>query len=105
MSMVRLVAIEPCNQHAPGTDFLATEREAGQLVKRRLAKLAAPVPANKMMPPAANKANPSPAAGRVRPSSASPAARASVQTTAQPSPRGARPPAKMARSPSDGSSQ
>ena len=82
MSLVRLIAVEPCNGHNPGEDFYATEREAKQLLQRRLVRMAVGS-SNKMLPPPANKANPSPAAGEAPPSSASPAAPASVQTTAQ----------------------
>jgi len=89
MSLVTLIAVEPCNGHNPGEDFQATEREAKQLLQRRLARMAVGS-SNKMLPPPANKQNPSLAAGGAPLSSASPAAPASVQTTAQTSTAGAR---------------
>lgn len=89
MSMVRVIAIEPCNEYKPGDDFLTTERQAGQMIARGLVKMATPV-ANKMAQPTANKANPSPAAGQAAASSASPAAPASPRPTVQRSGAGAR---------------
>ncbi|MGQ2994273.1 hypothetical protein [Variovorax sp.] len=98
MTMVKMIAIDGCNGHQPGDQFLATEREAKQLVDKRLAKMAGP-PKNKMMPPAGNKG----AVGEEPPSSASPAAPASRKTTANRSARGAAP--RQPRAPRGGSSQ
>lgn len=81
MSMVRVIAIDGVNGHAPGADWEVTEREANQLLAKGLVKMAGPVE-NKMAAPVANKSNPSPAAGEVQRSSASPAARASAKKTA-----------------------
>ena len=98
MSKVKMIAIDGCNGHQPGDSFEVSEREAQQLIAKRLAKMSAPVQ-NKMMPPAGNKE----AAGGVPPSSASPAARASRKTTATTSARGAA--VRQPRAPRGGSSQ
>lgn len=82
--LVRVTAIEPHDGHAPGHDYEVPERQANELARRRLVKMA-PTVLNKMAQPAENKRNPTPAAGRVRLSSASPAAPASPVTTLQPS--------------------
>lgn len=89
MSTVNVVALEPVNGKHPGESFEVTEREAEQLVGKRLVKLAGPTE-NKMAAPAENKANPSPAAGEAKPSSASRAARVSPKKTAKPSGVGSR---------------
>lgn len=82
MSMVRVIAIDGVDGHAPGSDWEVTERQAKQLVDKGLVKMAGPVE-NKMAEPVANKANPSATAGEAPPSSASPAGRASAKTTAK----------------------
>lgn len=92
MSMVRVVAIEPHNNHHPGDDYLATERESRQLIAKRLVRMAIEAPRNKMMPPPANKRNPSRDDGRGPPSSPSPAAPVSPPKTVPPSGRGVRAP-------------
>jgi len=88
--MVKMIAIEPCNQHRPGDEFEATEREADQLEARGLAKMAT-IPQNKMAQPSENKGNPSQAAGGATRSSASRAAKASPRTTAKKSDDGEKP--------------
>ncbi len=90
MTTVKVTAIEPFNNHRPGDVVEVTEREAKQLVDKRLAKMAVE-PSNKMAPDAerGNKANPSPAAGEASRSSASPAVPASAKTTAKKSAGGA----------------
>lgn len=89
MSTVKVIAIEPCNQHRPGDRFETSEHEARELVAAGLVKMAL-APANKMMPDPINKAHPSPAAGEAQMSSALPAAQVLPQTTAAPSKTGAR---------------
>jgi hypothetical protein len=89
MSKVKVIAIEPFNGNAVGAVIEVSEREAGQLVQKRLAKMQAPH-SNKMRAASENKAVPSKAAGEARRSSASRAAQASPQTTANPSGTGAR---------------
>lgn len=87
MSKVDVIALDACNQHRPGDKFEVTEREAEQLIKKGLVKMAGPH-SNKMAPEAENKANPSKAAGKARQSSASPAAPASPRRTARQSAAG-----------------
>ncbi len=82
MSLVKVVAIEPCNEYRPGENFETTERQARQMIARGLVKMAEPV-RNKMALPVANKASPTPAAGRALRSSALPVAPASPATTAR----------------------
>lgn len=89
MSNVKVVAIEPVNGRNIGERFDVSEREAQQLVEKRLVKIAAPA-SNKMKAAPENKANPSPAVGKAPASSASPAARVSRQTTAKKSGAGAK---------------
>lgn len=84
---VKIICLEPINGHQAGVELEVSEREAKQLVGKRLAKMAVE-PSNKMAEQGENKANPSPAAGAARRSSASPAARASAKTTSKPSPAG-----------------
>ena len=89
MSKVKVVAVEPFNGNNVGAVVEVSEREAAQLVQKRLAKMQAPH-SNKMRAASENKAVPSKAAGEAQRSSASRAAQASPQTTAKPSPTGAR---------------
>jgi hypothetical protein len=91
MSNVKVVAIEPVNGQTPGSRFEVSEREARQLIDKKLVKMDAPV-SNKMKPQAENKANPSPAAGKAQTSSALPAARASAKKTVTKSVAGAKVP-------------
>ena len=85
---MKVIAIEPFDGNQPGAEVEVTERQAQQLVEKRLAKMRKPV-SNKMRAEPENKANPSPAVGKGRRSSASPAARVSRRTTAKKSGRGA----------------
>lgn len=99
MSLVRVTAIEPCNNYRPGETFECSEREARELEAIGLVKLGL-TPRNKMMPEPVNKSNPSPAAGMDAQLSASPVARVSQKTTAVPSKTGkrrGRPPGKSSR--------
>lgn len=93
MSMVKMVAIEPCDSYHPGDEFEVPERQANQYETKGLAKRAAGH-ANKMATPVENKASPSPAAGRAAQPSASPAAPASPRKIATASTRGATTPRK-----------
>ena len=90
MSLVRVMAIEPCNNHRPGDMFECSEREAQELEGLGLVKMNL-APRNKMRQEAENKDNPpAPAAGAVVPWSASPAAQASQPSNVPASKRGAR---------------
>jgi hypothetical protein len=82
--LVRVTAVQPHDGHQPGADYEVPERQANDLLKRRLVKMA-PAVLNKMAQPAANKRNPISAAGKVPQSSASPAAPVLPQTIAKPS--------------------
>lgn len=95
MSMVKMVAIEPCDSHHPGEEFEVPERQASQYETKGLAKRAAGH-ANKMATPVENKASPSPAAGGAAQPSASPAAPASPRKTVTASTRGGTAPRKRA---------
>jgi hypothetical protein len=95
--MVRVVAIEPHNTHGPGDDYLATEREARQLIAKRLVRMAIEAPRNKMLPPPLNKRNPSPDDGQGQPSSPSRRAPVSPPTTAPPSESGVQAPRTPAK--------
>lgn len=99
MSQVRVIAIDQHDGRAAGDDYLTTERQARQLVARGLAKMAADMPRNKMMPPPANKGSPAPLpdAGEAQRQPSSPAAPVSPPKTASSSVRGARPAAKKTR--------
>jgi len=97
MSMVKMVAVEPCDSCQPGEQFEVPERQAAQYEAKGLAKRAAGH-ANKMATPVENKASPSPAAGKDVTPSASPAAPVSPRKTAAPSKRGATPARKRAAS-------
>lgn len=90
MSLIKVIAIEPCNGMHPGQGFLVSEIEARELQAAGLVKMAAAPIANKMISgPQENKSlPPSPAAGVVAPSSVSPAARVSPVQTAKQSQRG-----------------
>lgn len=83
MTTVRVKAIEPCNEHKPGTVFEVSEREAAELHRMGLVKMA-PAPVNKMKPDPKNKR----AVGKVQASSALPVAPVSQPTTAAASTRG-----------------
>lgn len=99
MSTVRVVAIEPCNQHKPGDRFDTTEHEARELMRAGLVKMLVPAQ-NKMMPEPVNKQNPLQAAGAAQMLSASPVAPVSRKTTAAPSKTGkrrGRPPGRSSR--------
>jgi hypothetical protein len=89
MSDVTVIAVEPFNGYARGAEVTVSDREAKQLIDKKLAKMKGPA-SNKMKVAPENKANPSPAAGRARTSSASPVARASAKKTATKSAAGAR---------------
>lgn len=87
MSKVKVVAIEPFNGFGVGAIVEVSEREAAQLVQKRLARMAAPH-SNKMRADREDKGDPSKAAGEAQQSSALRAAQASQQTTAKQSGNG-----------------
>jgi len=91
MSKVEVIAIEPCNQHRPGTRFEVGLVEAKEMEAKGLVKMRGPQ-SNKMRTAPLDKQNPSKAVGAEKPASASPAVRASTPQTARSSASGAKKP-------------